>query len=224
MSIQLGNSNAVITAHHFNPSIVNQIWLVDNGIVDRDEFKSGCLFSDMLSNVQTTAFSLFVSPDQLQFTPLGPRSQHARIVADKLGRLVELLPHTPFSALGLNFTWQFRPESEDLPSLSRRLFFDAERPLYSAFDEPNARFGGYFSKDALGARLKLDVKPMTTKRGDGDQVEFMQFAFNFHIEIESQDNAVSQVRQMLGRWEQAFAMTTETLQCLEGGIDDDTSH
>ncbi len=47
--VESRTSNAVIVAHQFNPSVVNQLWLVDNDIVSRDGFQEGCVFSDMLS-------------------------------------------------------------------------------------------------------------------------------------------------------------------------------
>ena len=65
MKVEPGTSNAVIVAHQFNPSVVNQLWLVDNDIVARDDFQEGCVFSDMVVNVNAKEFSLFISPEQL---------------------------------------------------------------------------------------------------------------------------------------------------------------
>ena len=39
------------------------------------------------------------------------------------------------------------------------------------------------SKDTLGGRLKLDVKPITVSQ-EGEEVERIQFAFNFHVDVE----------------------------------------
>jgi len=40
--------------------IVNQLWLVENRIVDREAFQPGCVFTDMLVHVISQEFVLFV--------------------------------------------------------------------------------------------------------------------------------------------------------------------
>lgn len=214
MSVQLATVNAVIVARHFNPSVVNQLWLVENQLVAREDFRPGCVFSDMLSNVVTRSFVLFASPEQLQFTPLGDSDGHQQLATDTVGRLVAMLPHTPYSAAGLNFTWHLRPEGFGVGDLSRALFYANERPLFRAFDADDARFGGYLSKNAMGCRLKLDVKPLTAQMNE-EQIELMQFAFNFHLDIAEKRNPVDMIQGLMKRWNDARALTTELMQIVQ---------
>src|SRR5437016_3833189 len=110
MSVELVNSNVVVVARQFNPSIVSQIWLVDNGLVRREDFLEGCAFTDVLVNVRARDFFLLVTPEQLQFVPNVPDDRQQEIAAGKVGAIVRTLPHTPYIAVGINFTWKVRPE------------------------------------------------------------------------------------------------------------------
>ncbi len=220
MSFTLANANAVVVARQFNPSIVNQIWLVDNGLVDRNEFKDGCIFTDMLANVNTSRFVLFASPEQLQFTPVGDADYHQDVVSDVLRRIVETLPHTPYSAVGLNFVWHYHSEDVEASEVSRCLFYDGSRSLFRAFDTPDARFGAYLSKEALGARMKLDVKPIRVTLPNKKEVELMQFAFNYHMDIPQKQRDVQRLVDFLNRWDEARHLAAGILHTVEGGDHD----
>jgi len=218
MISNLFHVNAVITARQFNPSVVSQLWLVDNGIILREEFETGkgSVFSDMMVNVASEKFSMLVTPDQVQFSPSQPPPNEDRIVEERLGRLIRTLPHTPFNACGLNFTWLL--EDEQVTDLAKRLFFVSACPVHRAFDVEDSRFGGYMSKPALGGRLKLDIKPLTINLPNGESTERLQFAFNFHLDIPQTNKAVDVLVSQLANWNRAFEMTQETMQLLEKEI------
>lgn len=215
MSVELANANVVIVAHQFNPSVIGQLWLVENQIVGRDDFRQGCVFTDLMVHVISREFALFVAPEQLQFVPLVPIEEQQSLISLRLGHLIETLPHTPYSAVGLNFTWHVRPESADMGSFSRRMFFAESKSLFQAFDVEDARFGGYLSKNALGGRLKLDVKPVTTG-SENDRQELMQFAFNLHGDVGRSEKSVESIRQMLNCWDEARAETEKIMASVEG--------
>jgi hypothetical protein len=220
MALQLINANAVIAARNFNPSVISQIWLVDNEIVTRDDFQPGFVFSDMVVSFRTKRFECLVAPERLQLTPNGGLEDQQRIVVESLGRIVELLPHTPFHAAGMNFTWHMLASDEDIRALSRRLFF-SNTPLYRAFDADDAQFGGYMSRDVLGCRLKLDVKPASLTQGTEKKVEMLQFAFNFHLDIGSQRRSVECIKAFLAKWDEAIGIANVTLACLQESSHDD---
>jgi hypothetical protein len=203
MPIELVRSNLVITAHQFNPSIFSQLWLLRNGIVREDEFSPGCLFSDQAVSVECEQFALLVLPPQMQFAPKVPAQSEAELVEQKVGAIVRALPHTPYSAIGLNFIWDLEPEDGDVGAMTRALFFNADRGICQVFDVEDARFGAYFSRDLFGCRLKLDVKPITRQRGD-ERRELVQFAFNFHLDVPQEtDEAVAAIERQLGIWDDA---------------------
>ena len=203
MPIELAGSNLVITARHFNPSIFSQLWLVRNEIVREEEFSPGCLFSDQAVNVQSQEFGLLVVPPQMQFVPKAAADRQADLVSEKVGAIVRTLPHTPYNAIGLNFLWHVEPEHGDVPTLTRELFYDSERKICQLFDAEDARFGAYFSKDILGCRLKLDVKPVTRQTQD-ERRDSVQFAFNFHLELPQEANEIiAAIERQLRIWDDA---------------------
>ncbi|MHC4400542.1 MAG: hypothetical protein ACYTG0_12775 [Planctomycetota bacterium] len=212
MPIELAGSNLVVTAHHFNPSIFSQLWLARNGVLGEDEFSPGCLFSDQVANVESLGFGLLVVPPQMQFVPRVSPDCQGDLVRDKVGTIVRALPHTPYTAIGLNFLWHAVPEDGDVAALTRVLFFTPDRGICQLFDADDARFGAYFSRDALGCRLKLDVKPISRQREDGRR-ELVQFAFNFHLDVPRDENQViAAIERHLGIWDEARAEATRIVE------------
>lgn len=199
MSFELVTPNAVIVAQQFNPSIIGQLWLVRNGLLEEDDFRPGCVFSDMAVQVNSQEFDLMVVPQQCQFTPRVDQQREQELAVGKVGSIVRSLPHTPFRAIGLNFTWHLSPEDQDVPSISRALFFLEGGPLHREFDVPDARFGTYMSKDAFGGRLKLDVKPIPVKREE-EKLEKIQFAFNLHRDVADEKDPVGCIEHVLHQW------------------------
>ena len=199
MSFELVASNAVIAARQFNPSIIGQIWLVRNGILKEDDFLPGCLYTDAVVQVKSREFDLMVIPQQCQFAPKVDRAQEQGLLVDKVGTIARSLPHTPYRAIGLNFTWHLIPKADDIHSILRGLFFKEDGPLHREFDIENARYGAYMSKDAWGGRLKLDVKPITVD-SDEEKMEKIQFAFNFNMDVVGKEDPVACIEQVLQQW------------------------
>ena len=140
MSFELVASNMVIVAHQFNPSVISQLWLVRNGLLEEGDFLPGCVFTDMAVQVNSEEFALMVIPQQCQFSPRVDRQREQELVIDKVGAIAKSLPHTPYRAVGLNFTWQLVPEGGDVPTISRGLFFVEDRPLDREFADSSGRF------------------------------------------------------------------------------------
>lgn len=213
MEASLKTANVVIAAKQFNPTIFDQIWLLDNGIATREELQGENAFVLTAPFVQFCApsFVLVVLPDQLQFTPDPVDEGAGQLVVEKVGRIVTLLPHTPFVAAGLNFVWHLSLDAAAFGEFSKSLFF-RENPLYSAFQEDDARYGGYLSKSTLGTRLNLDVRPVRTAAPDGP--EAIQFAFNFNLDLPRGQAAVEQITALLRRWDEARNQSASLIQAV----------
>jgi hypothetical protein len=209
--VQLIDSNAIVVARHFNPSIISQLWLVRNQIVGDEEFEAGCVFTDLFVQVRSKKFNLLVTPDQLQFNPQVAEAEQQTITIEKVGRFVSKLPETPYVAAGLNFIWKFEPEQSDTRKLSRSLFFVPDGPLHEFFNTPDARFGGYLSKDVLGCRLKLDVKPAMTQ-ADGTETHVFVLAFNYHMDIGQEGSPVEKVRGLMQNWNAARDLAAQIVR------------
>lgn len=211
----LSNTNAVILARQFNAAIVNPLWLVEQGLVDRDDFRPGCVYSDNLANVVTRRFVLLIAAEQIQFTPLCPRDEEQAVAQQVLGGFVRALPHTPYTACGINVTWQ-TPAIPHFAEYSRGLFARFDRPPYSFFDKPNARFGTYASMDWTVGRLRLDVKPVKRKE-DGQPSELLQLAFNVNVELKDKD--IESIHQLLSQWSSLLEFTSDIADALTGEME-----
>ena len=212
----------VVVAQNFNPSVTSQLWLVRNGVVPEGEFLPGCIFTDVLVQVRTRRFSLLFTPEQFQFVSTPGEDDTQALMRETIGRVIETLPHTPYTpyrALGLNFTWHLFPDGGDVAALSRQLFFVPERPLFRDFDVPDASFGSYLSRDLLGFRLKLDVKPVAvTPPGNGPE-QRLQLLYNFHADLPEGEQTVARLQEHLRRWGEAADMARTSAASIGEGDD-----
>jgi hypothetical protein len=206
-SIELKDCNVVIIANDFNVTIMNNIWLYKNKIFTESELLNS-INLPVRVEVRTDYCLLSVDPKKLQFS-VDPGTENAKdIIISKIGALVKLLPHTPFSAAGLNFTYFITPDKDDIHGLTKSLFCNQTATLFEGLDEDNIRFGGYFSQDFMGTRFRLDAKPIKLINGDRSE-EKIQFAYNFNINL-SPENAQENISGLLDKWDMA-KRHTETL-------------
>jgi hypothetical protein len=198
---ELVGSNVVVTANQFNPSILTQLWLVKHGVLLEEDLEAGFVFSEGVSQIQAKEFQMLIVPQMLQFVPK-PGENEGALVEGKIGAIINALPHTPYTGIGLNITWHFTPGQEKITQLTRRLFCTNNAAPFSFFSDPDARFGSYLSKDFDVFRLKLDIKPILTKATDEPATDRLQFAFNFHKDLAA-DTAIDDCRKVLSLWDMA---------------------
>ena len=202
MKMEMNPANVVIIARQFNPSIISQYWLIKNGIFTEEEIQPDSIFSPVIANVLSKDCQVLVLPEQLQFTSTLTDTAAQELLISKLGKIVQTLPHTPFIAVGLNFSWQVYDEDDaSNAALGRKLFFRDDSPLYKFFDVDDARFGSYMSRDILGCRLKLDIKPVTVPCPEGASNR-LHFGFNFHLQLIEDDKAES-ILNLFQKWDEA---------------------
>lgn len=203
MQLQQVVANVVVVAHHFNPTITDQIWLDKNKIIPADEAEGPFLYSDTAVHALTRQFQMMIVPDKCQIT-LAPTAENAQeLLVDRVGRLVSTLPHTPYIAFGMNFIWHYVPPLGEASRISRELFFVPSGRLHRSFDTEDARFGGYLSKNSLGCRLKVDVKPVLAESADNPEVDMILCTFNYHRDLAKEENPVGTILELLGRWNEA---------------------
>jgi hypothetical protein len=209
MKSEMTLATVVIIARQFNPSSFSHYWLIKNGILREEDFPPGWVYSPVFVDVAPKEFHLVVLPEQLQFAPIPPTEASQELLASKVGRIVETLPHTPYVAAGLNFHWQVAHETKSVAEVGRRAFFKTETPLFRHFNSDDARFGAYMSRDVLGCRLRLDIKPVTVTRAETSQGR-LQFSFNFHGDL-SGENKVERILDLLAKWSEAWNLANTIL-------------
>ena len=220
MEKELAHANVVVVAQQMNPSVFNPSWLLENEIVAKEEMAREAIFTPQLVSVQAAHFSLLVAPDRLQVALLNPKDEQNAQAVELVGTIVKLLPHTPYTAIGLNMTWLIDPAPAGCGEFVRKLFWVPDNPIYGKFDQDDARCGGYVSKDVSGFRLKLDMKPITVDDPQDPQgkSERLQLAFNFHKDIASGAPGVQDIVAAISKWGEVRAHADEIVGTL--GVDE----
>lgn len=202
MAIQkeLKHQSIVILGQNFNPTIFNRYWLVHNKFFRNDEIHPSSTFTPVLSNVVTNNIQLIVVPQQLQFNLLDNTIDFKEQIINVLIPIIKRLKEIPYTAIGINFTWNAIDDDKDITLLSRELFGIKESQLHKNFKAKDSKFGTYLSKDFKGSRLKLDIKPTKELSQIPIEGERLTFAFNFHIDLTNQ-NPYAKIVQYLKHWE-----------------------
>lgn len=179
----------VVTAQSFNPTIFTETWLSQNDVLCPDSLEGMRVFSPDLAQFQTPEVRVQIIPLKMQISfNIHNVSGDFKVPLKIPKRICELLPHTPYKALGLNFDYYvLPPESQDFFTYNRALLGTGDYRLLEEFSTTNARFGRYFSKDHGDARLRLDIKPVI---GGPENRDLIQFSFNFHFDVADLDIGV----------------------------------
>jgi hypothetical protein len=106
-------SASIVAVGSFNPPIISVDWLRSHGLVGSDDAEATRTRPDYLVSRQITRFrtelaSVQVFEAQLSIGSIGPVTP---ALCDLATGIFDLLPHTPVSALGLNFEAHYRTEN-----------------------------------------------------------------------------------------------------------------
>ena len=110
-------SSAIIAVGRFNPAIFSPDWLERNGLLGKDDADTvregtqgeSLLISQQVAAFETKWFALQVLTNQLSLTSKDALSPAFKDLA--VG-ILQLVPHTPVAAVGLNFLAHFKLASE----------------------------------------------------------------------------------------------------------------
>lgn len=215
MNTAIEHLSIVILAKDFNLSIFKPFWLMKNSIFREEELQGNIVITPPAVQIPTENFQFTVLPDRLQMVIPRPYPNAEDDIARILGQIVKTLPHTPYTALGINFNYLVAPESEDTFSTWNRKLFAS--PLSNKLQSPkdvNARFGSYFSFDVLGFRLKVDIKPIkapanieTLCKSWNSGQDLVRLNFNFHSDVVNTKPPANYVLDKLGKWAKALSLT-----------------
>jgi hypothetical protein len=195
-------SGIVLTAQTFNPSIFTETWLSQNDIIPAEALEGVRLFSPDVAQFQTPEVQVLVIPPKMQirFSILEP-TEVFEMPLKIASRTVELLPHTPYQALGLNFEYFVtQPESQNFNNYDRALLGSGDYKLLQEFSSKDAKFGRYFSKDYGESRFRLNIKPV---KAGPDNKDMLEFSFNFHHDVARFDpiKRSEKLIELIGTWD-----------------------
>ena len=165
MPYKIVTRSLFITANYFNVSVLRESWLLKEGVLeDGDIDSSRSIFSPNLVNISNNKFNFLCRPSDLQIYLL----ENSEINEfNKIKKLIQNLSHIPYKEIGLAVSFLI----EDFDTkLSKTLFDNPSKDFYKEFtNDDNANFGAYFSKEFLGFRFKMDIKPVNINENQTDK-------------------------------------------------------
>lgn len=169
----------------FQINYFDKYFFFKNGFVSEDEILPNSTFGNLgIVNLHTPKFQILIQLNQVIITSNDPNNDDIKLdeIISKLildGNIVNV------TGLGINFHWFLVDDSQNLQSLSKKLFYSSDVKLLSDFfDSDDSMYGIYASKNVKDARLKLDVKPNILQDNvNNKKIDSIGFAFNFHFDI-----------------------------------------
>jgi hypothetical protein len=160
-------ASIVILASNYNPSIVSKEWLYQKGIFT-DTIKN-FVHTPVFALVESKDFSLTVDEHMLQLTIKNVTEDNFNTSFGIVERFVDILPETPYTALGLNYHYTFPGERCDLRTI---------------LSPKNAKLREMFSQNyELGATLVFEFEKFVVNFTISPSVresKQIRMGFNFH--------------------------------------------
>lgn len=209
--IDLTQVTGVIVGRDFNISTFEQFWLIEKGIVFKEELAPGSFYTPVAVNVPARDFSLLIVPERIQLFIKPECSTSDEILERVLGGLAGNLAESQILAVGLNFQFIIGASNTELfIKNTRKLFMCLDNPLSNEFDKEDSRFGGYLSKDIFSGRLRVDIKPV---RREGQ--EFLRLDANLHKDF----TTVEELSKILGKWPEVRDYISEMATHLSSALE-----
>lgn len=221
MSAILTNASAVVLAHDVNVSILKPPWLRAHQILTDEDLSGDVVASGALTRVLNPRFEFLALPDRLQMRIRKPEFGQADLLR-VLGGIVSTLPHTPITAIGMNFDYVVTSEPQESFAAWNRTRFSSQFCLESAGqEERDVRFGAFVSYEVSGMLLKADIKPCVAKseakiETSLNEPEAMQVKCNFHEELE-EPASTPVLLERLAHWDNFARVAEQFVDMLANG-------
>ena len=186
----------VLAAHDLNMTIFRPVWMCKFDILTPDEITEGALISPAVIQLPTPTFQLTILPNRLQMVfPNLDTELNSNLANRVLGGILKQLPHTPISAVGINFDFLIHPVDSPVFGKWNKENYGSPLACKLVPDEGSQpRFGSYVSMYVGDIRLKLDMKPVRAiedLRAQAEnltpQTELMKLNFNYHLDLNHED-------------------------------------
>lgn len=218
MAVELTNSSVVIAAHDVNVSIFRLGWLREN-ILTQAELSGDVVFVHGMVRIHAERFELLILPDRIQMrTPLGDDQAQGDLLR-VLGGIANILPHTPFTAVGLNYEFDISSSSQECFGEWNGTEFGSifARKLADQAGTESARFGSYASFELESAKVRIEIKPTQSEEGNQER---MQAKFNFHHELTISSTS-QDARRAIERWEELRNLSLSLVRSACNGDQED---
>ena len=172
MKIKLERADIVIVADAHNPSIASPQWLKEKGLIVEEPKQF--IHTPDFSFFDSETFSLMVDRQRLQIMAKKQDIDTLEKLSNVGKRYVELLPHIPYRALGLNFVW--------LSDIDEEKYFPKINVIINSINDLSYILPGH--EIDCGCIIYASKKPYLLKLTINPQGNHaLVFNFNYHHEV-----------------------------------------
>lgn len=188
--------NIVILASNYNPSIVSKEWLYQRGVFT--ESVDNFVHTPILALVENQNFGLLVDEQRLQIIIKRVTQDNLTNSTAIAQRFIDVLPETPYKAVGLNYRYTLAEKGCDL----RTLLVPKPAKLRSVFSQ-GYQLGAMivFSFESFVATFT--VTPSLTKE------QPIRIAFNFHANVANIDEVRARITSQQATLQKADSIIQE---------------
>ncbi len=190
------NANIVIMASNYNPSIVSKEWLYQRDIFT--ESVDNFVHTPMLALVENQNFGFVVDEQRLQLVIKRVTQDNLTNSSAMARRFVDVLPETPYKAVGLNYRYTLTEKSCNL----RTLWAPKPAKLRTVFSQ-HYQLGAMivFSFESFVATFT--VTPSLTKE------QPIRIAFNFHANVANTEEVRARIASQTTTLQKAESIIQE---------------
>ena len=186
----LRGATIVILARKHNPTIASKEWLAEKEVL-QGPF-SQFLHHDALSMAEGKHITLTLDENRLSLSLRNPTKETIHLVTEAALHYVNALPETPYSAVGLNFTYSV---SLSRLALSSALGGASELLTTLFGDDYEIETSSKFNFDEFEVKAGFPAAP--SRDGSGNA------AFNFHSDIAGAQEAIGRIEKHQAALERA---------------------
>ncbi|MDD2353678.1 MAG: hypothetical protein PHX56_09040 [Atribacterota bacterium] len=171
MEIKIYKSSIVILASSHNPSILSPEWINKNNVYDKkpDRFVN----TNDFSFLDFKELSIVLDMNRLTISSKKHSEKTLELLSRIAGKYLELLPHNPYKALGLNFGWQIISPSN---KINLTINNHDKDNISNFLNENKIIFGGIIYVNMENCKLRINIEP-------NDNI--LLYNFNYHHNIEN---------------------------------------
>ena len=183
--IMLAELSVVLVAEQNNPSILNPDFLARNGIVAQDlgVHEGATICTPMFSRVAfVNDVTVTAEPSRIVFSQTGrPLAQEdASQIPDIASRFLEILPHVPYRAIGINPRGIVPLAGDDTSTVANALEHGGRWTTYEDI-LPEITLTALYRYDSR--TIQMSVSAHESTQDDGSKSKQLQFQANFHHDI-----------------------------------------
>ena len=188
MNLSLVELSVVLVAGQNDPSIINPDFLRYNGIVDNQTGVANPAVSTPVFSQAAFENGLTVTadPTRVIFAHRNPLSEDNCLSPDAAMRYIELVPHAPYSAIGIN-PKGFIPAAERTSVRVADILVDKGR--WTSFKDvlPDIQLKAIYNFEKRN--ITLDVVGANMTNGDGSEAPGLLFQANIHRNVTEAEEA-----------------------------------